>query len=337
MSQADLNVFLEQVDDAAEQGIFVREIINAGYGEAFIHKDFEEAFGTFERFKANFAQKWHRKRPNISIVTNGGAITPKLLKIASKSVDILKFSFPTSDPCEYGRIMFRSDQQGPQLLARAEESLLLCMEAYRQQRIPELRIHISPPVMSAHKHFPQTLEYLTRLAGSVSLDNLRIVTFPSTSNRAGAVGDDGFLNNFYRNHKKRYHGKPVNGVRIAMLSELNVFYPTWRHVVAVLRQRFPCLWKAGSLSIDVSGNYRYCINDAESKVVIGNIRTHSIASVVSWLHDAGASPNCAKCNQHPGSMGDDLLQRMYSFAARFRMKHGKRQPPATMEVKHSCE
>lgn len=321
MPLEDLGRFLCRASEAAEEGWFVRETINAGYGEPFLHRRFDDAMALYDRFKTAETRKWGR-RPDISLVTNGSAITKDNLAAACRCVDILKFSFPTSHPARYGRIMLRCPESGARLLDRAVESLRLCMGAYRDGRLPEFRVHISPPVKESHEDFPETVEFLTQLAAEMDLDNLRLVTFPATSNRGGTVRDEGFLNDFYRDYRRRYAGAVVNGVRLVMLSELRVFYPKTKDVIAVLRDRFPCIWKAGSLSIDSQGNYRFCINDAASRVTLGNLREDGLVTAYRRVREGAPHANCPTCNQNPAHMGDDLVQRLYSVAARARMRLG---------------
>lgn len=318
MTIEDLETFLQRIEEGAEAGLFVREIINAGYGESFIAKTFDAAFGRLAEFKAAFEGKWGR-RPDVSVVTNGSAITAEKLAIATRAVDILKFSFPTSHPAHYGQIMLRSADEGPRLLNTAVGGLRRAMEACRDGVLPELRVHISPPVRQAREAFPETVQFLTNLAASVGLDHLRLVTFPSTSNRGGTVKEEDFLNDFYGKYRRRLHGQVVNGVRIAMLSELKVFFPRIRDVIAVLRDPFPCIWKAGSLAIDSSGNYRLCINDAASEVTVGSIHTTGLSEAYRRVRAARPRPHCAACNQNPAHMGGTAVQALYAWAAQGRM------------------
>jgi hypothetical protein len=189
-----------------------------------------------------------------------------------------------------------------------------------QSSLKELRIHISPPVKKSFEDFPKTISFLTKLASSIDLNNIKIVTFPTTSNRAGSVKEKDFLNNFYGEHLKKYNGKKINGVKVKMLSEMNVFYLNYIDIIKVLSHKFPCLWKAGSLPIDSSGNYRFCINDASSKVKLGNIKKDGIEDIIKKLRKVKESVNCPNCNQNPVNMGYDPLQKTYGFLAKIRMK-----------------
>lgn len=313
-----LSVFLDRVDRSMEHGLFIREIINSGYGETFLHRRLPKAFEAYAEHRRRFVDRWGR-RPDISIVTNGSAITERKLEAVLPALDILKFSFPTSDPGHYNRIMMRSDSDSRRWLDRALQSMELAMTAYRDRRLKELRIHISPPCQTTFEDIDETLDFLTKKAADLGLDNLRLVTFPSTSNRAGGVRKDGFVNTFYRDQQKRYDGRVLNGVKLAMLSELHVFYPTLLDVAKVLRHRFPCIWKGGSISIDHRGRYRFCINDATSSFVLGTLEEYGLEKIYDTLAKAGPSPNCPRCNQNPAHMGDDPLQRLYSAAAKVRM------------------
>ncbi len=315
ISIGDFDAFLKRVKESSEDGLHIREIINSGYGESLLHKKLDTILKKYSLLKKSSSGKI----PKISIVTNG-SIFPKNPELFVRAVDILKFSFPTSNPENYGYIMTRSRKSGNKLLRTAKENLLKYMNLYKDGKLKELRIHISPPYILSYKDFPETINFLTKLASSINLDNIKIVIFPSTSNRAGTIEKQGFINTFYRKHKKRFDNKVVNGVKITMFSELNVFYPKTKDVLLVLLQKFPCIWKSGSMSIDSKGNYRFCINDAESRFIIGNIHKNSISSIYNKIKKSGKSPNCADCNENPVNMGSTPLQRLYSFAARVRMK-----------------
>ncbi|MFZ4764593.1 MAG: hypothetical protein ACOYMN_06525 [Roseimicrobium sp.] len=324
MSLELLDLLLNRVREAQGEGLVVREIINAGYGETVIHQHFAEVCERYAKFKAE-QRAQGRTKPVISVVSNASQWDEANLALVCRAADILKLSFPTCDPEHYGEIMVGNRAVGAKLLEVARASLANCMAAYRDGRIPELRIHISPPTRHTHEHFPETIDFLTKLAAEVKLDNLRLVTFASTSNRAGSVKetdepDEAFLNNFFRDHRRRFEGRLFNGVRVVMLSELHVFFPRITEVISVLKHPFPCIWKAGSMSIDSSGNYRLCINDAASEAPLGNMRADSIATIVNRMERALPDSICTGCNQHPARLGDDFLQRLYRTAARVRMK-----------------
>lgn len=324
MSLDLLDVLLQRVLEAQEKGFVIREIINAGYGETFIHNQFTDVCERYARFKEALRSKGLSK-PKISIVSNASQMDDARLALALKAADILKISFPTCDPEHYGEIMLGSREQGPRLLEVAKTGLANCMTLCRDGKIPELRIHISPPVRHTHEHFPETLEFLTRMAASLGLHDLNIVAFSSTSNRAGTITeaveeDDAFLENFYRDHRRKYHRRKINGVRVNMLQEFRVFFPRWTDLLSVLTHRFPCIWKAGSIAIDSSGNYRLCINDAASEVRLGNLQTDTLASVIERIAQTSPGAICAGCNQHPGHMGDDILRKLYGLAASVRMR-----------------
>lgn len=319
MSLKDLDKLLERIKEAYNDGIFVREIINAGYGETFLHKNLKDVFEKYKNLKDYFKENYN-KETIISIVTNGSEITKEKLDIVSHSLDILKFSFPTSDPEQYGLIMYRDKEYGNELIENTVKNLKLCMIAYRDKKIPELRIHISPPVQHSFEHFPRTLHFLTELANQVNLDNLKIVIFPSTSNRAGSIKKENFVNNLYRKYIRKYNKKKLNGVKINFLSEFNVFYKNYFSLAKILTQPFPCIWKGGSISIDSSGNYRFCINDVFSEAKIGNIYNMGLKKASINLKKASPSKNCYCCNQNPSYMGEDISERIYSTLSRFRMR-----------------
>jgi MoaA/NifB/PqqE/SkfB family radical SAM enzyme len=314
MSMQDFDIFLERVKEACRQGIVISEIINSGYGETFLHKKLSSVFDKYYQLKKSLK----KNSPKISIVTNGSCLSENKLKQVMHAIDILKFSFSTFNPEHYGEIVYRDSKKGKKLFEKSKANLTKCMEFYRDNKLKELRIHISPPVKQAFDDFPKTLDFLTNLASSIGLYNLNIVTFPTTSNRAGKVNNKNFLNNFYGEHLKKYNGKKINGVKVKMLSEMNVFYLNYIDIIKVIFHKFPCLWKAGSLSIDSSGNYRFCINDAYSLVKIGNIKKNSLKHVLDKVYRIKESTNCRLCNQNPSNMGNDPLQKIYGALAKIR-------------------
>ena len=324
MSLDLLDLLLKRVLEALREGVAVREIINAGYGETFIHAKFQEVCERYAGFKAEL-RAMGRKTPLISIVSNASQMDDARLDLAVKAVDILKLSFPTCDPEHYGEIMIGNRDQGARLLEIAKTGLAKCMTLHRDGKIPELRIHISPPTRHTHENFPQTIDFLTRLAASVGLDHLRVVPFASTSNRAGSVKeasepDEAFLSDLYRDHWRLYHKRNLNGVHVTLLEEFRVFFPSLSNVLSVLTHRFPCVWKAGSMAIDSSGNFRLCINDVASQAALGNLHTDSIATIVQRVKTVGPAKICVSCNQHPKHISGNLVRWFYATAAKLRMR-----------------
>lgn len=324
MSVELVDLLLKRVVEARRQGIVIREISNAGYGETYVHSQFAEVCERFARFKADRDAEGQGK-PLISIVSNASLLDDANLALTAKAVDILKISFPTCDPAHYGDIMAGSAAQGPKLLEIAKSGLARSMALHRDGAIAEMRIHISPPTLHTHEHLPETLDYLTRMAAEAGLQRLNIVAFSTASNRAGTVNaaasnSETYIARLYRSHRRRFHRRELNGVVVDMLPQFRMFFPRWLDVISMLSHRFPCIWKAGSMAIDSSGNYRLCINDAASKVRMGNLQTDSIASVVEGIRTTGPGHICEDCNQHPKRMGGDLIRWIYRIVAAVRMR-----------------
>jgi len=324
MSLDIFDLLLQRVLEALREGVKVREIINAGYGETFIHAKFQDVCERYVGFKKE-VQAMGLTMPLISIVSNVSQMDEARLELAAKFVDILKLSFPTCDPEHYGEIMVGSRDQGARLLEIAKTGLAQCLTLHREGKIPEVRIHISPPTWHTHENFPQTLDFLTRIAASVGLDQLCIVPFSSTSNRAGSVKetsepDEAFLNNLYRDHWRTCHKRKFNGVRVTMLEEFRVFFPRLINSLSVLSHRFPCIWKAGSMAVDSSGNFRLCINDVASQSPLGNLRTDSISTIMKRVKTVAPANICLTCNQHPKHIGGSLVRNFYALAAALRMR-----------------
>ena len=324
MSVELVELLLQRVREAQAEGIIIREISSAGYGETFVHSQFADVCAKLAEFRAQRGTVPGLK-PQISIVSNASLLDQENLLLVGKAVDVLKLSFPTCDPAHYGDIMAGSREQGARLLEIARDGLKRAMTFFRDGLLRDLRIHIAPPTLHTHEHLPQTLDYLTSLASDVNLDRLNIVAFSTASNRAGTVdgaasNSESYVARLYREHRRRFHRRRVNGVMVDMLPQVKMFFPRWLDIVSVLGHRFPCIWKAGSMAIDSSGNFRLCINDVASTAGLGNLRTDSIATMMRKLRGAGSSEICTECNQHPKRLGGDLLRWLYRIAAAVRMR-----------------
>jgi MoaA/NifB/PqqE/SkfB family radical SAM enzyme len=134
MSLQNFDIFLDRVKEAFKKEIIIREIINSGYGETFLHNNLEHILARYVSLKKELDKKYG-EYPDISLVTNGSVITEKTLNLVTKAIDILKFSFPSSDPEHYGEIMYRDKRKGKKLFDKAKENLLKCMWAYRDKRL----------------------------------------------------------------------------------------------------------------------------------------------------------------------------------------------------------
>jgi len=306
---------LGRIEEAADQGLFVREIINSGYGESVLHREFSAIMDMYKEFGRTYRERYSRDIA-VSVVTNGSMLTRNNLEKISGAADILKFSFPSPDPSHYGILMYRDASRGPELLDRAAAGLKRAMEFSRTGKLKELRVHISPPHALSFADFDSTVDYLTQTACTAGLKHIKIVTFPSTSNRGGSIHNRDFINSFYSSHKKKYKNRKKNGVLIEMISELSVFYPRYIDVLSVLKHRFPCLWKGGSISIDSSGRYRVCINDFETHTEMGTVEKHRISEVRIRLERIGETPNCRKCNENPKHMNANFIQKLYNVLSR---------------------
>jgi len=100
---------------------------------------------------------------------------------------------------------------------------------------------------------------------------------------------------------------------INFLSELNVFYDNYFEVFKLLGNNFPCIWKNGSIAINVRGDYRFCINDWATKIKRDNIESLTLLDVYKKLKEEDAEEICNLCNQNPYSMSTGFAGKLYSF------------------------
>lgn len=217
--------------------------------------------------------------------------------------------------------MLRNKTKGKQIIKQTIKNLETCMQYAKQKKIKQLRIHISPPHKLTYQDFQQTIQFLTKLANKQGLNHLNIVIFPTTSDRAGLINSKkDFVNSFYKKQIKTYKNKTLNNVKLNFLSELKVFYPNPIKIIKTFFYKFPCIWKSGSLSINSSGDYRFCINDAENNQLIGNIKNTSIKQATNYLKKSNLSKNCANCNENPLNKSQLKEQEFYNKLVRFRRK-----------------
>ncbi len=320
MTMKTFDLFLKRIKKFYEQGNKIKEIINSGYGESILHPKLKEIFEKYQKLKKELYKKY-KHYPKISIVTNGSFTNKENLNKILPAVDIVKFSFPTSNPENYGYIMLRNKSKGKEIITQTIQNLKTCMQYAKQKRIKQLRIHISPPHKLTYKDFDKTIQFLTKLANQQRLNHLNIVIFPTTSDRAGLINSKkDFVNSFYKKQIKKYKNKILNNIKLNFLSELKVFYPTPFKLIKTFFYKFPCIWKSGSLSINSSGNYRFCINDAENNQLIGTLKNISIKQATNYLKKSNLSKNCINCNENPLNKSKLKEQEFYNKLVKLRKK-----------------
>jgi len=312
-----LDKLLNRIHEVAKNNIFIKEIIFSGYGEFFLYKNFEKLCKKISKFKYDFSVV-NNYKPIISIVTNGSKITYHKLNSIQPFIDILKFSFPTCNQINYSKIMKQDISKYKNLARKIKHNLSICMDAQKNKIIPELRIHISPPVKEAFENFSITMDFLTKMAFSYGLKKIDVCVFTTSSNRIGLVKNT-FKNFNINDIKNKYNNIKKHNVRINIIDEFNVFYPSFIDVFKMFLNKFPCVWKWASLSIDKTGNYRFCINDATSKMEIGNIFDRSIKEIIDEQKKSGPCLICSRCNQHPLNIDGSIIYDIYKCLCRIRL------------------
>jgi len=297
----EIKTFIKFTERLLEAGkdFKIREIINSGYGETFLHDNLKLLFFIYKDFKIQFKRKFNYT-PKISIVTNASQITKEKLNHINQSNDILKISFPTCNVNNYSKITNVNKELGKDCCRKVKHNIRLCMN-----NVKDIRFHISPPTIESFNDLENTILYLIETSIIANRKNLDIVIFPNASNRAGniTVNHD---QNVYK-YIKKYNNKIFSGLKINISTEFKVFYPNFRSVIFTLTKKFPCFWRHGSLSMDIDGNYRHCINDTFCENKIGNINNKSIKKVVKEINYMGKLPHCDLCNQHPAKIENKIL------------------------------
>jgi hypothetical protein len=320
---------VRRVLEAAEAGIWVRYIANAGDGEPTLHPGFAARMDAFGEMLRGWSAAASVPPPEVSVVTNGSRLlAPGVLEAVELNRLTLIVSFPTPDADHYGRIMAGRAELGTSLMERVVPGLEAAMAAAAAGRLARLCFHVSPPEREIIRaDFPDTLEFLTARAARAGLEEIALVMFPATSNRSGLVRSRARGTDSYRDLFARYHGRSVNGVRVRMTPVQKRFFANAGEVLDLLRCfRFPCIWNA-NLFI-AAGGESTCCNDQAVRRPLGNVLTSSIAELMAAKEQAGPGVTCAACNQRPETMRGSAAARIFSVAARMRIALGRRSAGA---------
>lgn len=297
----EIKTFIKIIERLLEAGKYfkIREIINSGYGETFLHNNLKKIFSIYKEFKTQFYNKF-KYTPQISTVTNASQITKEKLNYLKQSNDILKISFPTCNINNYSKTTNTNKELGKNFCRKAKNNIKLCMN-----EIEDIRFHISPPTAEAFHDLENTILYLIETSIAHKRKNLNIVIFPNASNRAGNITINN--NEDIKKYIKKYNNKIFSDLKIHINTEFKVFYPNLKSIIFVLTRKFPCFWRHGSLSIDVDGNYRHCINDTFCDNKIGNIYNKSIKDIITDINSFKEMSHCDLCNQHPAKLNNKIL------------------------------
>ena len=95
-------MLVERVKEAAQSGVRIRIVANAGDGEPTLHPEFRQRMTLF----GDMIRSWDAPvpAPEISIVTNGSRLLePEVTAALTENPITVNVSFPTSDPESYGK------------------------------------------------------------------------------------------------------------------------------------------------------------------------------------------------------------------------------------------
>ncbi|MCK5064287.1 MAG: hypothetical protein KAQ97_03335, partial [Candidatus Fermentibacteraceae bacterium] len=290
---------IQRVLKAAESGIHVRYIANSGDGEATLHPEFNHRMRMF----GEMLGEWNISgvpEPEVSVVTNGSRLnTPGIIDPFLENSISLIISLPTVEPESYGLIMEGDSNRGEALLSRVLPGVERAIGLRAEGQLSKLIFHISPPEIEIIRHdFPETIDYLTKLARGNGLGEIELVLFPATSNRSGLIRNTFAAVDMYKDLFRRYDGHVVNGVNIRMKLVLKRFFSSTGEIADLVRNfRFPCLWNA-NFFIAADGS-SICCNDQSVRNPLGNILSDSIAALMHYKEQYMPGHICAGCNQSP--------------------------------------
>ena len=310
---------IQRVVKSAESGIHVRYIANSGDGEATLHPEFVQRMRMF----GDMLREWDISAvppPEVSVVTNGlrlnapGIMDPFLFNNIS-----LIISLPTIKPESYGLIMMGDGNSGEALLSKVLPGVEKAMEYRAKGQLSKLLFHISPPEIDIIRpDFPETIDYLTTLAGRKGLGEIELVLFPATSNRSGLIRNSVVRVDMYKDLFRRYNGHAVNGVNIRMKLVLKRFFSGIGEIADLVRSfRFPCLWNA-NFFIAADGS-SICCNDQSASNPLGNILYDSIDTLMQYKEQYMPGQICAGCNQRPDRLKGSPEAVLFSSIVRFRI------------------
>ena len=310
---------IQRVLKSAESGIYVRYIANSGDGEPTLHPEFNRRMRMF----GEMLREWDISAvppPEVSVVTNGSRLNmPGIMEPFIENSISLIISLPTVKPESYGLIMTGDSNRGEALLSRVLPGVEKAMEFRAKGQLSKLFFHISPPETEIIRHdFPETTDFLTRLARRKRLGEIELVLFPATSNRSGLIRNNVVAVDMYKDLFKRYNGYAVNGVNIRMKLVLKRFFSSIGEIADLTRSfRFPCLWNA-NFFIAADGS-SICCNDQSVRNPLGNILFDSIATLMQYKEQYMPGRICAGCNQSPQHLKGSVEAVLFSYIARFRI------------------
>lgn len=315
---------VSRIEEAAQQGIYIRYVANAGDGEPTLHSQFEQHLSLYGDMLRNWSAEV--APPEVSIVTNGLLLDKKerLSAIVRNGLSLI-ISIPTLVPEHYGEIMFMDASRGEKEVKKLKSCLRSVFNSLGNDSLSKCRIHLSPPVIDhIRSDFKQTIEELTEIADEFEVSELLLTTFPAVSNRTGLVKKQATEIDTMKDLYQKYNNSVVNNVTIKMESVLKRFFYSPGEILDHLRAfDYPCLWFA-NFFIGPDGK-SYCCNDQAMKDPVGSIEEFSIAELMEQKESCHGLSICKGCNQAPQKMKGSFFHSLYRTLARMRMRGNSKE------------
>ena len=320
---------IRRVIEAAQQGLRIRYIGNAGDGEPTLHPDF---IGRMRLF-GDMIRTWDDRQvpaPEVAVITNGGRLhRPGILEAIADNGLTLIISFPSIDPEAYGHAMMGDGARGEALLKQVLPAITAAMTAAAKGSLRRLQFHISPPERDLIRAtFDRTVEYLSSTAARVGLDHLELIMFPATANRSGLIRNVHTGVDFYRDLFRRHNRRLHHGVRVDMKLSFQRFFPKMREFRDLLRHyAYPCVWN-GQFFFTADGT-SICCNDQAVRMPLGNLRDTDLSQLLAIKEDFLPAVTCKGCDQAPQRMQGGRLLALFRFLAGRKLRRSLREQGRT--------
>ncbi len=299
-------MLVERIEEAAKQGIYIRHCGHSGAGEPTLHPGFSKHIGLFGKM----IEQWSYSipPPNISLVTNAFLLHRNdiMQTIIDNSI-IPTISLPTINPKEYGELMVGNAEKGDALLESVFEGVEKCFKEQGAGRLKDLYFHCSPPQRDIVRNgISAMLDHLTKTAKKHRVGKIKVIIFPATSNRSGAIKKQYKTIDMFKDIYKKYNKKKINTVQVELMYSYKMFYKSIMEIVDVFRSfKYPCLWNA-SFFISSSGA-SLCVNDQAHSYDFGDIFSHSFKELMERKESYEPDFLCKPCNQKPTDLKGSLL------------------------------
>lgn len=313
-----VETLIDRVKSAGKDGVYVRKIDISGAGEPTLHPEFGNVMSLLNQMRDN----WDAPvvAPEFHLITNGSMLDEQPIIEAIKDITIqIRISFPTSNPENYGKLMFGDASRGPDAISKAISGINAIAEITKEKGEKKLYFNISPPDRKVIRaDFEGNVRFLTKIVAKWDIPEIEMVIFPSTTNRSGFVKNPFRGIDDYKDLFRRWDKETVNGVKVNLTSDLKIFFPEFWQILDIIRSYdYPCIWSS-SLFVAGDGNV-ICCNDQAIKNPIGNILEHSIEQIMINRERYTPISVCRSCDVAPQKLYGSPLAVLYSTLARIRM------------------